>query len=112
MRPAALPTRDHLLHRCVAELRLCTEILTRVENGIIPLINSPIAAELRVGFQDLDLLRQSLEDITQFVDGLAKTGPDQMKTEEILRDLKLQSIRLRLSGGDVSGRPSESFVEF
>jgi hypothetical protein len=112
MRFAALPTRDHLLQRCVAELRLCTEILARFEGGIITLINSPIAAEMRIGFQDLDLLRQSLEDITQFMDAFAKAGPDPIEIEEILRALKLQSIRLRLSGGDATGRPIENFVEF
>lgn len=107
-------TPEQLLHRCAAELRLCNDILTRVEDGVIPIISSPISAELRIGLQDMDLLRQSIEDLAECIGGLAKAmaEPTQIDQDEILRAIKLQSMRLRLGGGDAPLRSSESFVEF
>lgn len=113
-RAVAQSPPHQLLQRCVAELRLCNQILARVEDGVLPFISSPMAAELGVGLQDIDLLRQSIEDIAQFIDGLshAMAGPDWVDPEEILRTIKLQSMRVRLGGGDTPVRSSENFVEF
>lgn len=108
------PTPEQLLHRCAAELRLCNEILTRVEDGVIPIISSPISAQLRIGLQDMDLLRQSIDDLAQTIGGLAKAmaNHDPIDQDQILRAVKLQSMRLRLGGGYAPVRSSESFVEF
>ncbi len=110
----AVPTPEDLLHRCAAELRLCNEILTRVEDGVIPIITSPISAQLRIGLQDMDLLRQSIEDLAQFMGGLAQAiaGSDRIDQDDILRAVKLQSMRTRLGGGDAPVRAIDSFVEF
>jgi hypothetical protein len=107
-------TVDQLLHRCVAELRLCNDILSRVEDGVIPIISSPISAELRIGLQDMDLLRQSIEDLAQYIAGIADSmgGTQQVDTYDILRAIKLQSLRTRLGGGTAPVRSTESFVEF
>ncbi len=114
MRSARQSMPEQLLHRCAAELHLCNEILTRVEDGVIPIISSPISAQLRIGLQDMDLLRQSIDDLAQTIGGLAKAmaDPDHIDQTEILRAVKLQSMRLRLGGGDAPVRASESFVEF
>lgn len=107
-------TVEQLLHRCVAELRMCNHILTRVEDGVIPIISSPISAELRIGLQDMDLLRQSIEDLAQYIAGIADSmeGAQQVDQDEILRAIKLQSLRTRLGGGMAPVRSTESFVEF
>lgn len=114
LRAAIQVTPEQLLHRCVTELRLCNDILTRVEDGVIPIISSPISAQLRIGLQDMDLLRQSIEDLAQYIGGLATAmaDPDRIDPDEILGVIKLQSMRLRLGGGDAPVRSSESFVEF
>lgn len=65
------PTVEQLLHRCVAEWGRCTEILSHLEDSIIPIISGPMSAQSRVGLQDLDLLRQFIEDIAHFMDALA-----------------------------------------
>lgn len=108
------PTAEQLLHRCVAELDRCTEVLAHLEDSLIPIISGPMSAQTRVGLQDLDLLRQSIEDIAHFMGGLAHAmgGPDQIDTEMILRTVKLQSMRVRLGGGEAPARPTENFVEF
>jgi hypothetical protein len=108
------PRPEDLLRRCAAELHLCNEILTRVEDGVIPIISSPISAQLRIGLQDMDLLRQSIDDLAQYIAGLAKAmaTPDRIDQDEILRAIKLQAMRVRLGGGDAPLRSSESFVEF
>ena len=109
---------QQVMQRAVAELRRCLDIVGRVEDGVIPLISSPIHPDLRQALQDIDLLAQCIDDIARCLAGLALAvgetrGLDMGPT---LDTIKLQDMRTRLEGGDMDSRKvahrQDLFVEF
>ena len=115
---SAIMTRAQLLRRSAAELRRCMDIVSRVEDGVIPLVSTPIAPSLRAALQDIDLLSQCIDDIARCISGLADSvdGLDSINMDEILRIIKLQDMRVRLEGGTMDPRKltqrEDMFVEF
>jgi hypothetical protein len=115
---SAIMTPEQLLRRSTAELQRCLEIVARVEDGVIPLVSTPIAPSLRAALQDIDLLSQCIDDIARCVSGLAESvhGMDGRDMTAIMRLIKLQDMRVRLEGGTMDSRKlvqrEDMFVEF
>ena len=109
---------QQMLHRTVSELRRCLDIVSRVEDGVIPLISSPIHPDLRQALQDIDLLSQCIDDIARCLSGLAQAMGDTrgLDMAATLDTIKLQDMRTRLEGGVMDSRKvtqrQDIFVEF
>ncbi len=96
----------HFLGRVDAELRRCGDLLSRIEEEVLPLISKEITPSLRAALQDIDLLSQCIDDISRAVQGFAM-GPsaaDAIDLAPIMATIRLQDMRIRLEGGTFDSR--------
>ena len=112
-----------LLERTAAILADSARLLLQIEDSIAPLLARPphgsqmpeTVANFRssvVSLQKIDLLSQTLEDLSFWLDDLAQTArhadQDGVVAEQAMRRLRLADLRQRLMGeGTVAEQVSE-----
>jgi hypothetical protein len=101
-------TFSDLLLRASQALVEWAESVTRIEGVLDVAGPTTLDAEHRVALQDIDLLRQRLENLAVFLAHLAKVeGPQgaiRLDVDRALDPLHLHDLRLHLSGSRIEAR--------
>jgi hypothetical protein len=94
--PLSLPA-DVLLLRLSTELQRCRALVNRIEADLLPAVGAPGVGEAA---QMIDLVDQSLEDLSLWLNRLVPTLPPELTVDcgPALAALRLGDLRLRLSG--------------
>ena len=93
-------TSAHLLFQSAEALLSCAESVTRIEALIGPMIDRGVAGLDRAVLQEVDLLGQSLVDISTCLSrlALAHMRAEPVDADAILAPLRLNDLRSRLVG--------------
>lgn len=89
-----------LLQRSAEELLNCVASLSRIELAISPLVSQVTALADHLALQEIDLLGQSLTDISTCLSAIAHSlqRADPIDGHAILAPLRLNDLRNRLGG--------------
>ena len=105
-------TSAHLLFQSAEVLLSCVDSVTRIEALIVPMIDHGVAGLDQAVLQEIDLLGQSLVDISTCLSRLAlalmKAGP--VDADAILAPLRLNDLRSRLVGNGPEKRDPQDRV--
>ena len=118
MRHPAPPAPGLLLIRLSEEMATCAQMLTAIESEVAGLIKTAPDSTRRAleALQKIDLLAQTLGDLTACLAGLGKVAiPAPVAAdwaEPALGAIRLEDLRRRLTGQAVRQGPAHHAVEF
>ena len=104
-----------LLQRSAEELLNCVASLSRIERAISPLVPQVTALTDHLALQEIDLLGQSLTDISTCLSAMARNlqCAEPIDGHAILAPLRLNDLRNRLGGlGSAVGQSPDCDVLF